>query len=296
VRAPTETTRFKVSETNLRLLETESSGQNKRYVYITRVRPGSIPNATSTSRAVWATRKELISARRTGYLVRGDQQSPLRYKTFGKPIDGWINKNVRLEDNVLATLHVSIAQSGTSMFVLEGTLRGHRCRTLVDSGASENFCKVEWVREHHIPTVSGEKYRRELADGSTTTTRQRLRNEVLTVGTLDIRLDAIMTQLDKFDIILGQPWLQAVNPDIDWSIKTIRDRKTCKAMVSGDEYTVHVVVHHLEADAMAKLLRQQPADLFVIELREVRHQYRSTTRVDDCFVIARFLERVYGHR
>jgi hypothetical protein len=150
------------------------------------------------------------------------------------------------------------------MFVLEGTLRGHRCRTLVESGASENFCKAEWVREHNIPAVYGEKYRIKLADGSTTTTRQRLRNEVLTVGIVDIRLDAIMTELDKFDIILGQPWLQAINLDTNWSTKTIRDRKTGEAMLSGNEYTVHVAVHHLEADAMAKLLRQQLTDLFVI--------------------------------
>jgi hypothetical protein len=78
-----------------------------------------------------------------------------------------------------------------------------------------------------------------------------------------------MTEVDKFDIILGQPWLQAVNPHIDWSTKAIRDRKTGEAMVSGDEYTVHVAVHHLEADAMAKLLRQQPVDLFVIGPRKV---------------------------
>jgi hypothetical protein len=101
------------------------------------------------------------------------------------------------------------------MFVLEGTFRGHRCRILVDYGASEKLYKAEWVREHNIPTVFGEKYRVKLAYGSTTTTRQRLRNEVLTVGTLDIRLDAIMTELDKFDVIFGQPWLQAVNPDIE---------------------------------------------------------------------------------
>jgi hypothetical protein len=41
-RALTETTGFKVSETNLRLLGAESYAQNKRYVYIARVRPGSI--------------------------------------------------------------------------------------------------------------------------------------------------------------------------------------------------------------------------------------------------------------
>jgi hypothetical protein len=111
VRALTETTRFKVSETNLRLLGTESSGQNKRYVNIACVRPGSIPNATSTSRAVWVIWKEFISARRTGYLIRGDQLFPLRYETIGKPTDGWMNKNVRLEDSVPATLHVSTTQS-----------------------------------------------------------------------------------------------------------------------------------------------------------------------------------------
>jgi hypothetical protein len=79
-----------------------------------------------------------------------------------------------------------------------------------------------------------------------------------------------MTELDKFDIIFSQPWLQIVNPDIHWSTKTIRDRKSGEAMVYGDEYTVPVVVHQLEADAMAKLLMQQPVDLFVIGLREVQ--------------------------
>jgi hypothetical protein len=49
----------------------------------------------------------------------------------------------------------------------------------------------------------------------------------------------------------------------------ILDRKTGEAMVYGDEYTVPMAVHHLEADAMAKLLRQQPVYLFVIGLREV---------------------------
>jgi hypothetical protein len=88
---------------------------------------------------------------------------------------------------------------------------------------------------------------------------------------MDIRLDAIITELDKFDIILGQPWLQAVNPDIYWSTKTIRDRKIGEAVLSRDEYTVLVAVHHLEADATAKLLRQQPTDLFVIGLREVHN-------------------------
>jgi hypothetical protein len=83
-------------------------------------------------------------------------------------------------------------------------------------------------------------------------------------------MSAIINELDEFfDIILGQPRFQAVNPVIDWSIKAIRDRITGETMVYGDEYTVPVAVHHLEADAMAKLLREQPTYIFVIGLREV---------------------------
>jgi hypothetical protein len=53
-----------------------------------------------------------------------------------------------------------------------------------------------------------------------------------------------MTKLDKF-VILGQPWLQVVNPDIYWSTtKTIRDRNTGEAMAFGDEYTVNVELQY----------------------------------------------------
>jgi hypothetical protein len=79
---------------------------------------------------------------------------------------------------------------------------------------------------------------------------------MLTIGTLDIRLDAIFAELDKFDSTLGQPWFQAVNPDIYWSNETLRDRKTGETMVLGDEYTIPMAAHHLEADAMARLMRQ----------------------------------------
>jgi hypothetical protein len=41
----------------------------------------------------------------------------------------------------------------------------------------------------------------------------------------------------------------------------MRDRKTSETMEFGDEYTVLVAVPHLEADAMARLLRQRPANL-----------------------------------
>jgi hypothetical protein len=79
-----------------------------------------------------------------------------------------------------------------------------------------------------------------MADGTTSPTRQRLWSEMPKVGTLDIRLNAIVIQLYEFDILISQHWLQAVNPDIDWSTKTMRDSKTCETMVYCDEYTALV--------------------------------------------------------
>jgi hypothetical protein len=85
---------------------------------------------------------------------------------------------------------------------------------------------------------------------------------------------------------------------MDWYAKTIRDRLTGEAMVSGDEYTVLVAVHHLEADAMAKLLRQLPAHLFVIGLREVQDavdDINTDQQPEWTTSLQRFRERVYGH-
>jgi hypothetical protein len=77
-----ETMGFKVNETNLRRLGTEFPRQYTRDVCISRVRPESVPNTTPIYYATWTTWTELISPRRTGYLVLGNKQYPLRYETL----------------------------------------------------------------------------------------------------------------------------------------------------------------------------------------------------------------------
>jgi hypothetical protein len=49
-----------------------------------------------------------------------------------------------------------------------------------------------------------------------------------------MRVDAIITELDKLDIIIGQPWLHAINPDIYLYTKAIRHRKTGETIVLDD--------------------------------------------------------------
>ena len=218
---------YKIQESQLRGLGTESSTPGtKDYVFLYRVRPGSVPDDVPSDRVVWATWKELTKARSTGYLATGNHiQYPLRHEYFGKPIDEYINSNVRLAgENPTSTLCMS--GSGSKLLTLEGSVRGSTCKILIDSGASENFASTTWVHKNNIPRISGSKYRIRLADGSLCTSTHILHGEVLTMGERDYQLSAVCTDLDKFDIILGQPWLEVVNPDIDWTTKTVRDRKS----------------------------------------------------------------------
>jgi hypothetical protein len=59
-----------------------------RYVYIARVRPGTLCQLLGQ----YGLPRKLISVRRTGCFVRGDKKYLVSYETFGKSMDEWINK------------------------------------------------------------------------------------------------------------------------------------------------------------------------------------------------------------
>jgi ADP-ribose pyrophosphatase YjhB (NUDIX family) len=133
---------YKIQESQLRRLGTESSTPGtKDYVFLYRVRPGSVPDDVPSDRVVWATWKELTKARSTGYLATGNHiQYPLRHEYFGKPIDEYINPNVRLAgENPTSTL----CMSGSGSKLLTLVLRVVSCvvsepRVFVVPASSQN--------------------------------------------------------------------------------------------------------------------------------------------------------------
>lgn len=91
-------------------------------------------------------------------------------------------------------------------------------RALVDTGASNNFVRAKVVSECglHLPKTTREMVIR-LANGSTVKVPKQTKR--LTVGFEDFRGEDefILLDLDdKFDIILGMPWLRRYQPRIDW--------------------------------------------------------------------------------
>ena len=62
-----------------------------------------------------------------------------------------------------------------------------------------------------------------LADGTTQhAVTQVLTPQWLIMGAYQVQLSPRVVPLGGYDLILGQPWLQATNPVIDWSSGTVR--------------------------------------------------------------------------
>lgn len=107
---------------------------------------------------------------------------------------------------------------------LVGSFGGVRTIVLIDSGASGNFCSLEFARRHHLPVVTRPRRRLiTLADGSQQTSRLCVASTQLRLGEHCEQLSLSVLPLGQhsFDIVLGMPWLIKHNPHIDWKQRTL---------------------------------------------------------------------------
>ncbi|KAF1316972.1 reverse transcriptase, partial [Globisporangium splendens] len=105
-------------------------------------------------------------------------------------------------------------------------------RALVDTGASNNFVRTQVVRRQGLDLpISNKEMIVRLANGSKVTMPKRVLR--MAIGCDDFRGEDefILLDLDdKFDLILGMPWLRRYQPSIDWKKKKISVDK----QVDGD--------------------------------------------------------------
>ena len=100
---------------------------------------------------------------------------------------------------------------------VNGKINGHKAWILLDSGASRNFLDDQFVKRCNITTQESAPVTIELADG-----RKQDTNRVVNIK--DLHLDTYHTtgisaqviKLQRYDAILGKPWLYHANPTIDW--------------------------------------------------------------------------------
>jgi hypothetical protein len=107
---------------------------------------------------------------------------------------------------------------------LHGVLCDRPVVCLVDSGASGNFISATFVQQCsnnvQANTILAEQQVR-LADGTVLSATRMLPQAHLVINSYSDNLDLVCLPLGGFDVILGMPWLEHVNPYIDWCNKTL---------------------------------------------------------------------------
>ena len=103
------------------------------------------------------------------------------------------------------------------LLCLSGTLEGHFVTFLIDSGASECFVSTDFVDEHGLrKTKTKEKLKIHLADGSVRVSSDCVKQVCVSFGEHAEFIDLQVMKLPKYEVILGKPWLDRWNPQINW--------------------------------------------------------------------------------
>jgi hypothetical protein len=118
---------------------------------------------------------------------------------------------------------------------MKGTLQGKPCEFLIDSGATGDFVSSTFIERYHLDSRCKDlasPLTVEVADGSVCTSSRVMTGVVMVDQDkeLNCRCDLLVLPLSGYDAILGMPWLEDVNPDIDWEVRTIRPRLRCDAV------------------------------------------------------------------
>ena len=110
-----------------------------------------------------------------------------------------------------------------TLIKLEGTLAGRPAIGLLDSGASGNFVSSSFIKDNglSVESVDGDRLRVTLADGSQQQARGMLKDADLIVDTYKDRVSYVALPLSGYDFILGMPWLEANQPNINWRDKSV---------------------------------------------------------------------------
>ena len=120
----------------------------------------------------------------------------------------------RGDDEVLITLAFGIGETALSL------------RALVDCGASNNFVRERLLDDLRLNRVERKipptRMTVRLATGSTVTVMKRVVGIHYTWNEKELDDDFVVLDLDdKFDVILGMPWLKKYEPLVDWKSRSV---------------------------------------------------------------------------
>jgi hypothetical protein len=117
---------------------------------------------------------------------------------------------------------LQLTNNDSQLLVFEGILASRRVAILVDSGSSSQFMSESLAQE--LALSLNEKERDNvvtLANGTTIASSHYIRMRY-TIGTFSEEELFHLLPLAKYDLVLGRPWLDRHNPDVDWPNNRIK--------------------------------------------------------------------------
>ena len=103
--------------------------------------------------------------------------------------------------------------------MVPGKARRHYVEALIDSGSTGNFVSTQFVEQSGLH-VKGDGEQSTLADGSKSMT-EGAAHVALKSGPCKCQIQAQVFPDLCTPLILGMPWLKVMDPQINWSDKTI---------------------------------------------------------------------------
>jgi dUTP pyrophosphatase len=142
--------------------------------------------------------------------------------------------------------------------VFEGSLKGKKTQLLIDSGADGVFCGKNTAKGLKLTELK-KPITITLADGQEHAITKVAKDIPYTIQGFKDKLDLYVMPTDHDQVILGNHWLDRLNPKIDWRKKEVsitRDGKTHTLQVNTDSKNrgcKEIQVNYLSADDDFKL-------------------------------------------
>ena len=186
----------------------------------------------------------------------------------------------------IAPLQLAAASTRSRKLIqLQGRLLGVPCSCLVDSGASGNFVSSAFVKQHRLALQAlAARQAVNLADGSQQHAEGQLVAAPVTLSTYSDTVDLVALPLSGYDMILGMPWLEKVNPQINWRTKSLTFHRESGRHTLQSDSTLHLLS---EVEVKRAVKKKQVESMFVVRYQpEAQPDSANPTVAQDSVVSA----------
>ena len=166
-------------------------------------------------------------------------------------------------------------------------LAGVTALAMINSGATRNFMSRKFATNHRIPGLPKERpYQHTVVDETPLNKNEGMvKEETLPLMSQIHGKDLGRITFDlvsiPHEVILGIPWLEKVNPSIDWNSQKITIRKEkLKKSTPKQGKTPMIEICKLSQKQMRKIKQQEPQKVLTVWIKLVSGQLNATQEED----------------